>query len=162
MTPRFFIEIAHNETFWAGVAGWILAQLAKGIGSFVEKRRIDSSLLLQLGGMPSSHSASVSAVAISVGLRCGFDSAVAALAICFAAIVMIDAQSVRRAAGEQARLLNQIIDELFKEHRLSQEKLAELLGHTRLEVALGMIMGILIALWIHSFGIMPVTACPLQ
>ena len=162
MTPQFFIEIGHNETFWAGVAGWMVAQMAKGLGSLVEKRRIDASLLLQLGGMPSSHSASVSAVAISIGLRCGFDSAVAAIAIAFAAIVMIDAQSVRRAAGEQARLLNQIIDELFKEHRLSQEKLAELLGHTRLEVALGMVMGILIALLIHSFGISPVTAAPLQ
>ena len=75
------------------------------------------------------------------------------LSLTFAIIVMFDASTVRRAAGLQARLLNEIVDELFKEHHLSERKLAELLGHTRLEVFLGMIIGILVAMLITSTGI---------
>ena len=140
-----------NVTVWSGLAAWFIAQTAKLVGNFVETKKLDPALFLALGGMPSSHSASVSAVATSVGLRVGFDSPIFAVALAFALIVMIDAQSVRRAAGEQARLVNQIVAELFKEHKLSQEKLAELLGHTRLEVTLGMVMGILTALLFHAF-----------
>ena len=140
-----------NVTVWSGLAAWFIAQTAKLIGNFVETRKVDPALFLALGGMPSSHSAAVSAVATSVGLCVGFNSPIFAVALAFALIVMIDAQSVRKAAGEQARLLNQIVEELFKEHKLSQEKLAELLGHTRLEVALGMVMGILTALLFHAF-----------
>ena len=101
--------------------------------------------------MPSSHSASVSAAAMSVGIRCGFGSAVFATAFALAAIVMVDAQSVRRAAGQQARLLNQIVDELFHSHHLSQQKLVEFLGHTRVEVLLGMLLGIAVALLMHQY-----------
>ena len=140
-----------NVTVWSGLAAWFIAQTAKLVGNFVETKKVDPALFLALGGMPSSHSASVSAVATSVGLRVGFDSPIFAVALAFALIVMIDAQSVRRAAGEQARLVNQIVAELFKEHKLSQEKLAELLGHTFMEVMLGMLMGVLTAILFHAF-----------
>ena len=140
-----------NVTVWSGLAAWFIAQTAKLVGNFVETKKVDPALFLALGGMPSSHSASVSAVATSVGLRVGFDSPIFAVALAFALIVMIDAQSVRRAAGEQARLVNQIVAELFKEHKLSQEKLAELLGHTLMEVMLGMLMGVLTAILFHAF-----------
>ena len=63
-------------------------------------------------------------------------------------VVMFDAQSVRKAAGEQAALLNQIVDELLHEHHLSENKLKELLGHTRLEVFMGMLTGIATAVWL--------------
>ena len=115
-------------------------------------RSFDPAFLLRLGGMPSSHSAAVSAVATSIGVECGFGSPIFAVAFCMAVIVMIDAQTVRRAAGQQARLVNQIVDELFKTHRFPQHKLAELLGHTRLEVLLGMLLGIVIALLADSFA----------
>ena len=140
-----------NVTVWSGLAAWFIAQTAKLVGNFVETKKVDPALFFALGGMPSSHSASVSAVATSVGLRVGFDSPIFAVALAFALIVMIDAQSVRRAAGEQARLVNQIVAELFKEHKLSQEKLAELLGHTLMEVMLGMLMGVLTAILFHAF-----------
>lgn len=90
------------------------------------------------------------AVATSVGLRVGWDSPLFAVALGVALIVMVDAQTVRRAAGQQARLVNQIVDELFKEHRLSQQKLVELLGHTRMEVLLGGLLGIVTALLVHG------------
>ena len=139
-----------NITIWSGFAAWMLAQFIKLFLYIRRTGRFDPAFLLRLGGMPSSHSATVTAVALSVGLRAGFDSTLFALALTFAAIVMIDAQSVRRAAGQQARLLNQIVDELFREHHFSQQKLAELLGHTRLEVFLGLLLGIFTTLLIHG------------
>ncbi len=148
MTADF--DLLHNPTFWAGFWAWFLAQFAKMIGSFATTRKFDPYFFLRLGGMPSSHSALASAVTLSVGLREGFGSAVFAFALTYTAIVMIDAAGVRRQAGQQARLLNQIIEEMFQEHRFSQEKLAELLGHTRLEVGLGMLLGVLIALLVHA------------
>lgn len=80
----------------------------------------------------------------------GLDSTTFAVTLAFAIVVMFDAQSVRRAAGMQARLLNQIVQELLKDHHLSKEKLAELLGHTRHEVFAGMMLGIVTALLVHA------------
>lgn len=140
-----------NPTIWSGVAAWIFAQIAKLLIHIQRTHTFDHGFLLRLGGMPSSHSASMMAVAVSVGLRTGFHSPVFALALGIALVVMVDAQTVRRAAGQQARLVNQIVEELFKEHRLSQHKLAELLGHTRLEVLLGSLLGVVTALLIHAF-----------
>jgi len=139
----------NNISIWSAFAAWMVAQTAKMILEVSRDRRLDFSVLVSTGGMPSAHSAMVSALAFSIGLREGFSSPLFAVTLAFACIVMFDAQSVRQAAGHQARLLNQIVEELFKEHHLSQQKLAELLGHTRLEVFAGLITGILTALLIH-------------
>ena len=85
------------------------------------------------------------ALATSIGLLSGFNSVEFTISIVFASVVMFDAQSVRKAAGEQAKLLNQIIDELLNNHIFSERKLKELLGHTRLEVLGGVISGIVAA-----------------
>ena len=95
--------------------------------------------------MPSAHTSMSCALATSIGLLNGFSSVEFTIAIVFASVVMFDAQSVRKAAGEQAKLLNQIIDELLNEHNFSEKKLKELLGHTRLEVLGGVISGIIAA-----------------
>ena len=116
------------------------------ICGFYTTRRLDFRYMVSTGGMPSAHSATVSGMATSVGLGLGFDSAVFAVAFCLALIVMFDASTVRRAAGQQAKLLNEMVDELLTEHRLSEIKLKELLGHTRLEVFMGMITGILVGM----------------
>jgi len=139
-----------NTTIWIVVAGWTAAQFIKFLTALAREGRIDFTYFMSTGGMPSAHSASVGALATSVGIRGGFDTTVFATALLFACIVMFDAQSVRRAAGHQARLLNQIVDELFKHHHLSQDKLAELLGHTRLEVLMGMLLGILVGVIGHQ------------
>ena len=141
-----------NWTLWSMVAGWTCAQGIKFLIYLVKHRKIDFTLFVSTGGMPSAHTASVCGLATSVGIRSGFGSPVFALAAGFAMVVMFDAQSVRRAAGNQARLLNQIVSELFKEHHLSQQKLAELLGHTRLEVLMGMFVGIFASLAVHAFA----------
>jgi acid phosphatase family membrane protein YuiD len=115
-------------------------------------RRLDFSYLVSTGGMPSAHSAFATGMATSVGLVAGFDSPVLIVAMSFAMITMFDASTVRHAAGQQARILNDIIEELFKEHHLSEVKLKELLGHTRLEVLLGAIIGALTALMVVTIS----------
>lgn len=140
-----------HPSFWACVFGWTVAQMIKMACSFIESKRLDFSYMVSTGGMPSAHSAMATALATSLGLCEGFDSAFFAFGCAFAVVVMFDAQSVRKAAGEQARLLNQIVDELLHEHHLSETKLKELLGHTRLEVFMGMLTGIASALAIFRF-----------
>jgi acid phosphatase family membrane protein YuiD len=134
-----------HVTFWAGLASWLVAQLTKMLICLIQSHRLDFRYLASTGGMPSAHSALVSATATAVGFTRGFDSALFASCCVVAAVVMFDAQTVRAAAGKQARLLNQMVDELFKEHHLSEHKLKELLGHTRLEVFFGMLTGIVTA-----------------
>ena len=135
-------QLAGNTSIWAGVAAWAAAQTIKMTIAWRKTHEFDFRFFVSTGGMPSAHSAAVSALATSVGLRAGLGSPVFAVATAFAIIVMFDAQSVRRAAGQQARLLNQIVAELFKAHHLSKHKLAELLGHTRLEVFFGLLLGV--------------------
>lgn len=143
--------IGGNISIWAAVIAWTVAQAIKMTRGFIQTRDIDFRLLFSTGGMPSAHTAMVCALATSVGLRAGFSSALFAVALALAAIVMFDAQSVRRAAGQQARLLNQIVHELFKEHHFSEQKLGELLGHTRLEVFAGLATGVAVALALHRW-----------
>jgi len=109
-------------------------------------RRFDFHYLTSLGGMPSAHSAMVSALATSVGLREGFGSTIFVVTLAFSMVIMFDASTVRRAAGLQATLLNQVVDVLVKQHHLPTEKLREILGHTRVEVFAGMLVGVAVSL----------------
>jgi uncharacterized protein len=129
----------------AAIAAWIAAQGVKIVLHLATQRKLDLRFFLSTGGMPSAHSAFVSATAWGTGLLAGFDSPMFAVAVVFASIVMFDAQSVRWAASRQARLLNQIVDELFQGHPISEERLKELLGHTPFQVFAGAGVGILVA-----------------
>jgi len=131
-----------TSTFWSGVSGWMVASILKILVDWRRTKRVDFHHLTSLGGMPSAHSAMVSGLATSVGLREGFGSTIFVVALAFAIIVMFDASTVRRAAGVQAVLLNQVVDEVFKHHHLPTKKLREILGHTRTEVFAGMLVGI--------------------
>lgn len=135
-----------SPIFWAGVLGWMVASILKILVNWLRTRRIDFRYLASLGGMPSAHSAMVSALATSVGLSEGFGSTIFVVTLVFALVVMFDASTVRRAAGLQARLLNQIVEVLLKEHHLPTRKLREILGHTRMEVFAGMLVGVAIGM----------------
>jgi len=141
---------AGNVSVLSALLAWTLAQSIKMATIYRKSKRLDFSALVSTGGMPSAHSAMVCALATSVGLREGMNSSLFALTLAFALVVMFDAQSVRRAAGQQARTLNRIVDELFQHHHLSHQKLAELLGHTRMEVFAGFLTGVGMALLLHS------------
>ena len=98
--------------------------------------------------MPSSHSALVSALATAVGIKDGVQSSTFALAVVFASVVMYDAAGIRQAVSIQARLLNRLLDEYFRKQKWNEDRLRELLGHTRIEVLVGSLLGISIAiLW---------------
>jgi acid phosphatase family membrane protein YuiD len=132
-----------NKVLVAALTWWAVAQLIKVPINYAVSRKIDLRLWTSSGGMPSSHAALVCALATGVALQDGFNSPLFAMCVAFAMIVMYDATGVRQAAGRQAAILNVIIDELFQGHPLSEERLKELLGHTRFQVIVGALMGIL-------------------
>ena len=139
-------QIQNNSVLVAAVLAWAIAQLLKIISWALVSRELNFRRLVEPGGMPSSHSAFVTSLATGIGLYEGFDSTLFALATVFALIVMYDASGVRRAAGKQARVLNAIIEDLNR-RELHPERLRELLGHTPIEVLVGALLGIVIALW---------------
>ena len=145
-----FRDFINNATLVVAVASWIAAQCIKLLTFMVRERKFDFAFLFRLGGMPSSHTASAAACAASVGLRDGLGSTPFAVAMGMLALIMVDAQSVRRAAGVQARLLNQMAEDFYRSHTFSPEKLVEFLGHTRLEVLMGLLLGVAIALTVHA------------
>ena len=147
-------DFFHSPVFWSAFLAWLVAQCAKMICNLALTHRLDFQYLVSLGGMPSAHSAMVSSLATALGLQCGWGSPVFALSFGFAALTMFDASTVRRAAGQQARVLNGIVDELFKQHTFPDKKLMELIGHTRLEVFMGMAVGILVAMLIYAVPIL--------
>ncbi len=130
-----------NSALWLPLASGALVQLIKFLVFWVRKRRIDFRIFVQAGGMPSSHSAMVTALATVVGVRDGTDSTIFALTCIMAAIVMYDAAGVRRAAGRQARVLNHILEDLYQGRPVAEERLRELLGHTPIEVIVGALLG---------------------
>lgn len=142
-------DLFRSVIFWSGVLGWIVASVLKILVNLGRTGRLDFQYLVSLGGMPSAHSALVCGLTTSVGLREGFGSTIFVVSLAFAVVVMFDASTVRRAAGLQARLLNQVVDEVFSEHHLSTQKLKEILGHTRTEVLAGMLVGIAVSLGLN-------------
>jgi acid phosphatase family membrane protein YuiD len=99
--------------------------------------------------MPSTHSTGVSCLATAVGFDYGFDSVNFAIAATFAIIVMFDAQVVRRSTGRQARILNKIMDDIYWQGRIQENRLRELIGHTPVEVIAGFILGVTVAVFTH-------------
>jgi uncharacterized protein len=140
------IEFGHNYIFWTAAAAWLIAQTLKvALGVFREKR-FNFKWFVGSGGMPSSHAASVSSLATSVGVTYGFDSALFAITVTFTLIVLFDAQGVRLATGRQARILNNMLEDIYWKKRLDEDKLKEFIGHTPVEVWAGMFLGIVISL----------------
>ena len=138
-------QLAGNRVLLAALIAWSLAQVIKVPLNYVLHREWDWALLLSTGGMPSSHSALVIGACIASGLVQGFDSPVFAVSFVLAMIVVYDATGVRRHAGDQARVINLMIDELLTGHPLAEKELKEVLGHTPREVLAGIILGVVIA-----------------
>lgn len=140
---EFFAELAQNRVLWTAMLCWLSAQVIKVILYAVRNRCFSFERLVGAGGMPSSHSATVCGLTVAVGRSCGLDSPMFAIAMIVAAVVMYDATGVRRAAGEQAKVLNRLI--LEQDWSQAQKNLKEFLGHTPLEVLAGAILGIALA-----------------
>lgn len=145
-----FGNILNNQVLLVALIACLVAQLLKLLVELTKDRKFNLRTLVTTGGMPSAHSALVTALAAGVGQTMGWASPNFAIATIFAVIVMYDAAGVRQAAGKQARILNQIIDELFQEGKeFNEDRLKELLGHTPFQVIVGSILGVLIS-WLAS------------
>lgn len=143
------MEILSNQVFLVSAVAWAVAQTLKVVFFLVQEHRLDLWRLVSAGGMPSSHAALVSALATGVGITDGVRSTTFAISVVFAAVVMYDAAGIRQAVSIQARLLNKMLDEYFKHQKWSEERLRELLGHTRVEVFAGAALGVTMALlWV--------------
>ncbi len=141
----FYSRIMQNRVLLSCLAAWFLAQTIKIVLTLYKDKKLDLTRFVGSGGMPSSHTAFVMSLATSVGKTNGWESPSFAISIVLAFVVMYDAAGVRRAAGNQAKILNLIIDDLTQHRPLGEEKLKELLGHTPKEVLAGALLGIVIA-----------------
>lgn len=141
-------DFLSNSVVWTAVLGWVVAQVLKII--FTWDKRLDFKRIVGSGGMPSSHAAFVMSLTMAVGFEMGFSSPTFAVAGVMAFVVMYDATGVRRSAGQQAAILNKLIDSIQAADMPKTEKrLKELLGHTPIEVFAGAILGIIIAIIRH-------------
>jgi len=142
---EFFQQLGQNRILWTTIIAWVLTQSIKVILGVIREKKFDFRWFVGPGGIPSSHAAGASALATSIGIRNGFNTVAFALAAAFTIVVMFDAQNVRRAAGKQAQILNRMMEDIYWRGKIQEAQLRELLGHTPIEVFLGMILGILIA-----------------
>jgi acid phosphatase family membrane protein YuiD len=140
-----FDQLLHNYILIAALLAWGIAQALKVPIEYVSTHKLNWVLLLRAGGMPSSHSALVTAAAHSVGLFIGFNSGLFALAIVLAMIVIYDATGIRRQAGKHAELINAMLRDLATGHMVPQEQLKEVLGHTPLQAFAGVVLGLVVA-----------------
>ncbi|MBR3002467.1 MAG: divergent PAP2 family protein [Clostridia bacterium] len=127
-------------------ATWFFIQLFKLLYDLVTTKKFNFKRILGAGGMPSSHSAVVVALATMIGKDVGVDTPIFALSMIFAFVVMYDAAGVRRAAGKQARLLNKIVETPGLSGLQVQEKLVEVLGHSPKQVFVGALIGLTVGL----------------
>ncbi len=156
------MDLFINFPFWASLAAIFFAQFVKVPIHFIATKKLDWSLLTSTGGMPSSHSAAVTALTTGVALESGIHSPIFAVSAIFAIITMFDASGVRRQAGEQAIVLNQLVADFNKlvedvkswpqkEEKQKRKELKELLGHKPIEVFFGGITGVILTLVLYYY-----------
>lgn len=146
-------DILNNIVLQSVFVGWLSAQLIKTLLHLLIYKKFDAERLIGAGGMPSSHSASVTALAATTGIQYGLDSFPFSISVVFAIIVMHDARGVRKEAGEHAKILNRMITTLRSQghNPLTEINLKEFIGHTSLQVFVGAIIGILAAIIVNHF-----------
>ena len=142
-----FYEIITNKVLIIPVCSWAIVQLVKMIIILIQKKKLDLQYLVISGGMPSSHSAFVSALATSVALIQGLGSVAFGISAIFALVVIYDAAGVRRSVGQQSVVLNRIIRELRLRRPITElgRDLREFVGHTQFQIIIGALLGIVIA-----------------
>lgn len=142
---------------FAALLANIIAQILKPLFLYLRTRRLDIHQTIACGGFPSSHSSTVSALTLAVGLSQGFDSVLFAITCVFSFIVIYDAINVRYYAGKNIQLTKQLIVDLSEvkdmhfDNPIYQEKIKDVLGHKLVEVVGGIVFGSLVSLIIYCF-----------
>ena len=149
-----FKNFLQNKVLLSGLYSWFFAQFLKIIIEIIKKNKFKSKdfilrAIFGTGGMPSSHSATISAVALAIGLKEGFNSSIFAFAVVMVIIVIRDATGVRFSAGKQAEALNKILTHHQKEYKIPFDRVKEVRGHTPLESFVGAIVGVLVSLGMY-------------
>jgi uncharacterized protein len=139
------MPIFHNYVLIAALIAWGIAQVVKLPLEYLQTRHWNWALLVQAGGMPSSHSALIIGITHGIGLSVGFGTPLFALAFAMSMIVIYDATGIRRQAGRHAELINAMINDLAAGNPLKEEQLREVLGHTPLEALGGILLGLVVA-----------------
>ena len=137
-----------HPILWAALASGGLAQLYKVVVESLRERRFKLYRFFETGGMPSSHTAVVTALAVGAWREAGFDSALFAITGVFSVYFILEATGLRQEVGKQAGVLNEILDELIDSRHFAREKTRELLGHTWSEVIAGFVLGFVLTLLI--------------
>lgn len=148
MTNSIF-DVLRNPVAVAGFLAWFLAQGLKPLFNYFGARRWDWMLIISPGGMPSSHSALMTAVTTAIGLTVGWATPLYALSVAVTGVVVYDAMGVRRQAGIQAERINKLVEEVFNKTASAEyviENLKEIIGHSPTEAVGGVTFGVVIAL----------------
>ncbi|MBR1584355.1 MAG: divergent PAP2 family protein [Clostridia bacterium] len=144
---RFFLDLWQNDPLKCAVFSWIAAQALKVLLTLWVDRRLDWRRCFGMGGMPSSHAAFVFSLMVMIGLREGTGTVAFALAFALAAVVIYDAMGVRAETGRQGAVLNRLLREVLVEGQpITEKKLKELVGHSPIEVAGGILVGTVMVL----------------
>jgi len=146
-----FWQFFHNKSVITAFSGWFTAQSIKVMFGVINEKRFNFKWFIGTGGMPSSHVAGVTALATAVGLYEGVGTTLFTVTLMFTVIVTCDAQGVRRATGKQAEILNTIMDDIYWKKKIQEEKLKELVGHTPIQVFVGIIIGLVVAFGLYVF-----------
>ncbi|MCI8614716.1 divergent PAP2 family protein [Parablautia intestinalis] len=143
----FITDLLQNQVFVSAALGWLVAQVLKTLIHLILTKQFVAERMVGGGGMPSSHSATVCALATSTGIKYGGGSFEFAITAMLAIIVMYDAMGVRRETGKQGRVLNEMMEVFMNMGKQIsvEERLKEFVGHTPLQVLMGAILGTLIA-----------------
>jgi uncharacterized protein len=148
-------QLISNRILIDILTAWILAQFLKVPIYYLKTRQLKWAMWFSVGGMPSSHSALVTSAALSVGINEGFDTALFAISLTLAMVVVYDSMGIRRQAGFHAQQINLLVEELLSGHPVSEKRLKEVLGHTPREVVGGVLLGILIPLFFMFLRLVP-------
>ncbi len=148
-------DLFTNHVLLSSASAWLIAQIAKTIVAFVQGKGLQPRYLFRSGGMPSAHSAFVSALTTAIAMVDGTGSAAFAISAALALVVMYDATDVRHSVGRQSIIINRIVEEIRLGRPMTELKsdLREFVGHTPFQVFAGAAMGIVIAwAWLTIVG----------
>lgn len=146
------IELVSNPFLLAGVSGWLVAQVIKSVLYAIINRKFSFGRLFGDGGMPSAHSATVTSLALMVGMVQGFETVEFAIAAILAIIVCHDATGVRRETEKQAYLITELVNAFseLSDDKLPEVKLKRFVGHTPIQVMMGILVGVVNAVVLYG------------
>jgi acid phosphatase family membrane protein YuiD len=135
-----------HKIAYAAILSGLIAQVFKVLIDLLKTRRLNLIKILDTGGMPSSHTSLVTTLTIGVGSESGINSAIFSVALIFSLYFIFEATGLRQEVGKQARVLNEMVDEMLLTHQFNARRLRELVGHTWIEIYGGFVVGVAVAL----------------